>query len=128
MSGAKSRRRGADAEREFCRMASEALGGKFQRNLRQYQESDGDVEIGRFLVEVKHHARIAEREWWRQAVAQADARDCIPALAYKVTRQGWRIIVPLPEAWSSEQQWRGELDYTMTLRPAGFWLIAREDA
>ena len=128
MSGAKSRRKGAAAEREWCRMATEALGEKYQRNLRQYQESDGDVQIGRFLVEVKNHARVAEKEWWRQTVAQAATRGAAPALAYKVPRHGWRVVVPLPEALASIHPWRTELDYTMTLRPAGFWLIVRESA
>jgi hypothetical protein len=128
MSGRKSRRKGADGEREFCRMATEALGETFRRNLRQYQESDGDVPIGPFLVEVKNCARISERDWWKQAVAQAKARQAIPALAYKIARHGWRVVLPLPEAWRTELQWREELAYTMTLRPDGFWLLAREAA
>lgn len=128
MSGAKSRRKGADAEREFCRMATEALGEKFQRNLRQYQESDGDVEIGPFLVEIKHHAKVSEKAWWQQAVSQARAKGKAPALAYKVARHGWRVVVPLPEAWNLGHAWREGMDYTRTLRPAGFWLIVRENA
>jgi hypothetical protein len=130
MSGAKSRRKGAKGEREFCRMVRDEMGVEFGRNLKQYahaQEGDTDP-LGRFLPEVKNCARINERDWWRQAVAQAKKRGLVPLLAYKVARHGWRIVVPLHQAWTTENAWRESLDYTMTLRPAGLWLLLREAA
>lgn len=128
MSGAKSRRKGSSAELQFAAMATEALGEKFQRKLGQARDGGGDIDIGPFLVEVKAQFVIREREWWKQACASAKAAGKLPALAYKLHRQGWRVVVPLPEAWATEQCWREELDYTATLRPAGFWMRVREAA
>jgi hypothetical protein len=128
VSGARSRRKGASGELEFCKLATEALGESFKRKLGQARDGGGDVDIGAYLVEVKNHARINERDWWRQAVTNAKAAGKVPALAYKLARQGWRVIVPLPEAWVTGNCWREELAYTMTLRPEGFWLRVREGA
>jgi hypothetical protein len=128
LSGAKSRRKGQAAELQFCALATEALGVKFQRKLGQARDGGGDIDIGPFLVEVKNHARINERDWWRQACASAKTAGKTPALAYKLARQGWRVLVPLPEAWATGNCWREELGYTMTLRPEGFWLRVREGA
>lgn len=107
-------------------MATEALGQKFKRNLSQYQHSDGDVEIGPFMVEVKNVARLSVKAWWQQAVAQAKARGLVPALAYKVERKGWRVVTPIPEAWASGNCWRELIEYTDTTYPEGFWLKVRE--
>lgn len=130
MSGAKSRRKGHDAEREFCRMVRDELGIEFGRNLKQYgtaQEGDTDP-LGPYLPEVKNCARLSVQDWWKQAVAQAKKRGMAPLLAYKVARKGWFVVVPLPQAWATENAWRESLDYTMTLRPQGLWLLLREAA
>lgn len=127
--GRKSRRKGATGEREFCRLCSEALGGEYSRNLKQYQQSqEGDIAqpVGPYLVEVKNCAVLKEKEWWQQACNAAQKVGLLPALAIKVNRRGWKVMVPLDEAWSTGQQWGRDVRYTQTLYLEGFWLRVRE--
>lgn len=108
-------------------MVRDELGIAFARNLDQSREGGGDTDpLGPYLPEIKNCARIDEAKWWKQAVAQAKARGLIPMLAYKVARKGWRVIIPLPDAWATGKCWREHLDYTQTMRPAGLWLLLRE--
>lgn len=127
--GAYSRAKGARAERELCRLLSDYLGGKYSRNLKQFQQAQlGDIEqtVGPYLVECKNHATLAIPSWWRQACAAAEAAGAVPCLAIKIARKGWRFIVPLPEARASGASWRYDLAYTMELAEEGFFLHVRE--
>ena len=127
--GSFSRNKGARGEREFCRLASEALGDRFSRNLKQYQQSqEGDIAqpLGPYLVEVKNCAVLKEKEWWQQACVAAQKVGLLPALAIKLSRKGWRVMVPLDEAWQTGQQWAKDVRYTQTLYLEGFWLRVRE--
>lgn len=129
MGGAFSRSKGARAEREFCRLASDYLGGKYTRNLKQYQcAQHGDVEqlVGIYLVEVKNCATLAIPQWWRQACEAARVRGAVPCLAYKVARQGWRFVVPSPDALLAKASWSWDLRYTVTMFEEGFFLHVRE--
>lgn len=127
--GAFSRNKGARAERELCALLRDNLGGEYSRNLKQYQQSqEGDVAqlVGPYLVECKAHNTLSLRPWWQQAVTAAAKVGAIPCVAYKVTRKGWRFLVPIPQAWDSGQQWGREIAYTMDLAPDGFYLLVRE--
>lgn len=127
--GAFSRAKGARAEREFCGLATEALGGEFSRNLKQYQKSqEGDIAqpVGPYLVECKSCAVLREKEWWQQACVAAQRAGLLPALAIKLSRKGWRVMVPMEEAWQTGQQWSRDVRYTQTLYLEGFWLRVRE--
>ena len=129
MSGAASRNKGARGERELVRMLRDNIGGDYSRNLKQYQQAQhGDIEqlVGPFLIEVKNHATLNLRAWWQQTVTAAEKRGAVPCLAYKITRAGWRFVVPLEQAWGSGHQWGRDLQYTRTLYPEGFYLIVRE--
>ena len=128
MSGAKSRRKGHDFERAFCRDVREELGIEFARNLKQYgaaQEGDTDP-LGPFLPECKNCARLNLPAWWRQAVVQAKKRDLIPLLIYKLPRKGWRAIRPNPIAWATGQAWRYDYEFTVESGPQSLWLDVRE--
>lgn len=110
-------------------MLRDNLGIECNRNLKQYQQAQhGDIEqlVGPYLLEVKNHATLNLRAWWQQTITAADKRGAIPCLAYKITRAGWRFVVPLPMAWGSGHQWGRDLQYTQTLYPDGFYLIVRE--
>lgn len=129
MSGAKSRSKGARGEREVCILLRDNLGGEYNRLLKQYQQSQlADIEqlVGPYSLEVKNCATLNLRAWWQQTVTAADKRGAVPCLAYKITRAGWRFVVPLAQAWSSGHQWSKDLQYTQTLFPEGFFLIVRE--
>jgi Holliday junction resolvase len=129
MTGRASREKGARGEREVCKMLAENLGGQYNRLLKQYQQSQlSDIEqlVGGYSLEVKNCAKENLRAWWQQAVTAADKRGAMPCLAYKITRRGWRFVVPMPEAWNSGHQWARDLNYTKTLYPDGFYLLIRE--
>jgi len=129
MTGAASRNKGARGEREVCRMLADNLGGSFNRLLKQYQQAQlADIEqlVGPYSIEVKNCATLNLRAWWQQTLAAADKRGAVPCLAYKITRAGWRFVVPMPQAWNSGHQWAKDLQYTQTLYPDGFYLLVRE--
>lgn len=124
--GASERRKGAQAERELRRLLADELGGEVARNLDQTRDGGHDlVGVGRWAVEVKRCEQLALPAWWRQACAQADAVDLVPALAYRQSRKPWRFVVPLPAVMGQEvinpaaQPWA-------TLEIAGFAMLARE--
>jgi Holliday junction resolvase len=128
--GRSNRNRGAAAERELARWIKDELGVEVSRNLKQYQRTqEGDLTpLGPFLLEVKYHARINVRDWWRQAVVSAKASSLIPVVAYKVSRKGWRFVLPVsrPEGRWYNMAWLYEYEYTMDVGPACFAMIVRE--
>lgn len=123
--GRSNRNRGAAAERELARWIKDELGVEVARNLKQYQRSqEGDLTpLGPFLCEVKYHARLNVREWWKQAVVSAKACGLIPVVAYKVARKGWRFVLPHT---SAQGEWSFDFEFTMDVGPACFAMIARE--
>ena len=128
MSGAKSRRKGHDFEREFCRWVRDEFGIPFGRNLKQYataQEGDTDPLAG-YLPECKNCARLNIKAWWHQTVVAAKRRDLIPLLIYKVPRKGWRAVMPDPLAWETGEAWRYDFEFTKEVGPSCLALIVRE--
>ena len=123
--GRSNRNRGAAAERELARWIKDELGAEVSRNLKQYQRSqEGDLTpLGPFLLEVKFHARLNVRDWWKQAVVSAKACGLIPVVAYKVARKGWRFVLPHT---SAQGEWSFDFEFTMDVGPACFAMIARE--
>lgn len=93
---AMQRRKGADGERELARLLRESLGAGVFRNLDQPRQGGADLlGIAGWAIEVKRATRPALAAWWSQACAQADALACRPALAYRLDRQPWRVVVAL---------------------------------
>jgi hypothetical protein len=127
MSGAKSRRKGHDFERLFCRWVRDEFGIAFGRNLKQYgtaQEGDTDP-LGPYLPECKNCARLNLRAWWQQAVMQAKKRELMPLLVYKV-RGGFRAVMPDPVAWETGESWRYDFEFTKEVGPACLAMLVRE--
>ena len=123
--GRSNRNRGAAAERELARWIKDELGVEVSRNLKQYQRSqEGDLTpLGPFLLEVKFHARLNVRDWWKQAVVSAKACGLIPVVAYKVSRKGWRFLLPHT---SAQGEWSHDYEFTVDVGPACFAMIVRE--
>lgn len=123
--GRSNRNRGAAAERELARWIKDELGVEVSRNLKQYQRSqEGDLTpLGPFLLEVKYHARLNVRDWWKQAVVSAKACGLIPVVAYKVARKGFRFVLPHT---SAQGEWSHDYEYTVDVGPACFAMIVRE--
>lgn len=88
--GAMSRRKGRVAENEFCRLLGDELGIDPCRKLGQARDGGNDVDVGKFAIEVKRHETLALPGWWRQAVAACGGR--IPAVAFRQSRKGWRVL------------------------------------
>ena len=91
---AMQRRKGASAERELFRLLSDELGTVVRRNVDQARKGGADgLEVDGWAIEVKRHESGFRAEWWAQAVAQATSTDRWPALAYRASRQPWRVRV-----------------------------------
>ena len=112
--GAKSRRKGATAEREFASKLGDLVGEPelLRRNLEQTRSGGDDLRIkpgtyhnpemvsrlDGFSIEVKRHANAppsAVRQWWGQAVRQSRDVTKLPLLAYRCDRQPWCCVVHL---------------------------------
>ena len=84
------RRKGADAEREFRDL------------LRQHgfhAERDGTrhgdlraTNLDRYHIEIKRAETLRIPDWLRQT--EHDAGEQIPVLAFRSSRQPWRVILP----------------------------------
>ena len=93
---ASQRRKGKDGELELARLLREYLGVDVTRNLMQSREGGPDLSgISGWALEVKRAARPRLAEWWLQAGQQADVVGLKPALAYRLNRQPWRVVVAL---------------------------------
>lgn len=90
------RRKGQSSEREFFGLLSEQLGTVVRRNVDQARNGGADcIEVPGWAIEVKRHESGFKRAWWEQTLRQAEAADCSPALAYRASRQPWRVRVLL---------------------------------
>lgn len=93
MSGASSRRKGAEGERQALKALGDELGISLQRNLLQTREGGGDcLEIRGWVVEIKRCERLCIPAWWRQARAQAEGKG-EPMLLYRKNRQPWTALI-----------------------------------
>lgn len=94
MSGRRSRNKGARGEREFLALLGEELGGMLTRNLQQTREGGADcLCVKGWAIEVKRCESLSRPAWWRQAVEQAARLGVQPMLAYRRSREPWRVWV-----------------------------------
>ena len=91
---AMQRRKGQTGEREFFGLLSEQLGTCVRRNVDQARNGGADgIEVPGWAIEVKRQESGFQAAWWTQAIEQADKADASPALAYRASRQPWRVRV-----------------------------------
>ena len=93
-----SRDKGQRGEGEFFALLSEQLGTCVRRNVDQVRNGGADgVEVPGWAIEVKRWEGSFRAEWWEQAIQQArgDLDGRSPALAYRASRQPWRVRIPL---------------------------------
>lgn len=91
---ASQRRKGARAELEFLRLLGDELGQELQRNLQQTRGGGADCLCVRgWAIEVKRQEALSRPAWWRQACEQARAHGAEPMLAYRRSREAWRVWV-----------------------------------
>ena len=90
--GAKSRRKGAQAVREFAGLLFDYLGLRAKRNLEQYQTTDGRdlTGAGPFCIQVKRYAKCVIEGWMAEAESATKPGE-IPALAIRTDGGGWIV-------------------------------------
>lgn len=133
MSGASSRRKGHDFEREFCRWVRDEFGIEFGRNLKQYgtaQEGDTDPIAG-FLPECKangpdRQTRALKQAAWEQACRQAAMRGLKPLVVWKVPRAPHSFIAMLPNPEAGDADWANDFCFRREVEPWALALILRE--
>jgi Holliday junction resolvase len=92
------RRKGQTGEREFFGLLSDQLGTCVRRNVDQARNGGADcIEVPGWAIEVKRHESGFRAEWWEQAIEQADKACASPALAYRASRQPWRVRLLLAD-------------------------------
>lgn len=100
---ASQRLKGAEGEREACRLLSEEFGLPVARKLGQARDSGEDIELGPFTIEVKRRKRIGMAYDW---IAQVSAAGDRPVVMCREDGGEWLVIVPFAE-WARLA--RGEL-------------------
>lgn len=128
---AMQRSKGARAEREFFGLLSEHLGTVVRRNVDQARNGGADgIEVPGWAIEVKRHETGFRSDWWEQARAQANLDDLMPALAYRASRQPWRVRVLLLDVCDVFGPWttvcRMSRDHWIETDLMTFALIVRE--
>lgn len=101
-----------------------------RRNVDQARNGGADgIEVPGWAIEVKRVESGFQQAWWEQAVRQADAADDCPALAYRASRQAWRIRLMLSDViWAITRDFPDEADHYQWIEcdiPT-FALIVRE--
>lgn len=111
--GAKSRTKGAAAERELAHLLADHLGVALKRKLEQTRDGGYDLEgLPGIALECKRYAKAGsseKRTWWLQTIKQARASKSIPVLAYRLDRAEWTFVVQLSDLT------RGEYDESLTV-------------
>lgn len=135
MTGAKSRRKGHDFERDFCRWVRDELGIEaFGRNLKQYgtaQEGDTDPLAG-YLPECKAYSRERQgrpykRDAWQQACAQAKRKGLLPLVIWKMPgTRGCEFMALLPDPNHTGAEWGLDFAYRIEVEPPKLAAIIRE--
>jgi len=106
---AHSRNKGAAAEREFAAAIFEQLGVQMVRNLEQYRNGGCDLivedpdhpaahALDCYAIEIKRQEKATPsiiKNWWTQALEQANRSGKYPCLAYRQSRTPWKVMVPL---------------------------------
>jgi Holliday junction resolvase len=89
---AMQRSKGARAEREVFALLSKELGSCVRRNVDQARAGGADcIEVPGWAIEVKRHETGFREAWWEQTLRQAEEAEACPALAYRASRQPWRV-------------------------------------
>lgn len=101
-----SRTKGQRGEREFFGLLSEELGTCVRRNVDQARNGGADgIEVPGWAIEVKRVESGFQSAWWEQAQSQAEVMHRCPALAYRASRQPWRVRVLMRDAVECLSAW-----------------------
>lgn len=92
-----SRQRGATYEREVANEIFDILGVRIKRNLKQYQQADeGDLLLGKYLIECKRRKAIAVHEFMDQAVKACEPGQT-PVVIMRADGKKSLAVIHLPD-------------------------------
>jgi len=97
--GLRQRQRGAETEREVCKIITEQTGWQAKRELGQARDGGCDIRLAQFVVEVKRRKSIAVYEWVDQAKAACATYE-LPVVVCRGDKREFLVIQPL-EDWLS---------------------------
>jgi len=96
---ASQRNKGQRGERELFGILSDLLGTCVRRNVDQARNGGADgLDVPGWAIECKRVESGFQSAWWSQAIDQAQRAGRRPALAYRASRQPWRVRVCLGDA------------------------------
>jgi Holliday junction resolvase len=128
--GLKSRNKGKAGEREIASLVADLTGHDVRRRVRQH-DGDSDLEgLPGWSMEVKRYAKAGRaliRQWWVQAVVQAERSGAVPVLLYRQDRDEWRAVWPLATTLTHQQaaMWAG-YEWTTEGSPEAWAAVVRE--
>lgn len=94
--GLRQRQRGAETEREVCKIVTEKTGWQTNRILGQARDGGADIRLARWVLEVKRRKSIAVYEWVDQ-VTKACAPYEIPAVVCRGDKREFLVIQRLDD-------------------------------
>lgn len=94
--GLRQRQRGAETEREVCKIVTEKTGWQTNRILGQARDGGADIRLARWVLEVKRRKSIAVYDWIDQAT-KACAPYEIPAVVCRADKREFLVIQRLDD-------------------------------
>lgn len=99
MDGKGARKKGQVGEREFLKLLTQELRLEepLTRNLEQVRFGGFDNrpdQLEGFAVEIRRREQLSLGSWWETVVDEALAIQNCPVLAYRQSRQPWRVQLP----------------------------------
>lgn len=89
------RTKGQRGERELAELLSEYSGIPVARLLGQERDGGGDMFLWDWVIECKRSETRSLGRWWVQAEKAAQHTSRRPAVAYRASREPWRVVVEL---------------------------------
>lgn len=125
--GLTSKRKGAAGERELINLLQDYLGVRLSRNLDQARDGGWDlIGIPSLAIEVKRAAKANFSPWWMQTCEQADLKNKVPVLAYRLNNQRWRFKIALPDLFDGFKGQDRTLEMAIDFPVVAFCAIVRE--
>jgi len=94
--GLRQRQRGAETEREVCKIVTERTGWQTNRILGQARDGGADIRLARWVLEVKRRKSIAVYEWVDQ-VSKAAAPYEVPVVVCRGDKREFLVIQRLDD-------------------------------
>lgn len=94
--GLRQRQRGAETEREVCKIVTEKTGWQTNRILGQARDGGADIRLARWVLEVKRRKSIAVYEWVDQ-VSKAAAPYEVPVVVCRGDKREFLVVQRLDD-------------------------------